>query len=164
MPGTRTAPALTGSASYRAVTVSLIDASGDERTVRLQPVPITVPLADIETMVAELAAITNASIYKVTVLDVFAGTKNASNALSASYQSVFDNIVLLAKDAATTQAVNAFVPAPEDSLILSGDVVDTTNVDYTAWRDAIIAILPTAFSAVSVRFTERREKNDSTPA
>jgi hypothetical protein len=153
-----------GTPTYKAIRVKLIDASGDERSVRLQPIDPAATNTDLEAYVAALQALTNASASVVDVIDVYAGDLLASNALTDSYQSVYDNVVLLMKDASTQQSINAFVPAPLNTLVDDGDVVDTSLVAYQTWRDAVDTILTTAFAPISVRFTERREKNDSIPA
>jgi hypothetical protein len=97
------------------------------------------------------------------VQSLYEGAKLASNATNAVKSSVYDNIVLLAKESAIVSQ-NNYIPAPLGAIIASGDVVDTSNSLYTAWRDATITLLAGSYVAQSVRFTERREKNDSVPA
>lgn len=164
MPGTRTAPAIDGNPTFLALSMKLVDASGDERSVRIQPLKSSVSDAEIESLVAATQALSNASVASVNVISIYAGALSASNAQDTSYQSVYDNVVLLEKNASTTQAINAFIPAPITTLVDAGDVVDTELVAYTTWRDAVGEVLDDAFAPVSVRFTERREKNDSIPA
>lgn len=164
MPGTRTAPAVDGNATFLALSMKLVDASGDERSVRIQPLKSSVSDAEIESLVAATQALSNASVAVVNVISIYAGALSASNALDTSYQSVYDNVVLLEKNASTTQAINAFIPAPINTLIDEGDVVDTDLVAYATWRGAVGDVLDDDFAPVSVRFTERREKNDSIPA
>jgi hypothetical protein len=164
MPGTRTAPTIDGNATFVALRIKLIDASGDERSVRIQPLKSGVTDTEIEAHVAALQALTNSSAAVVDVISVYAGTVSAGNAVDDSYQSVYDNVVLLEKNATTQQAINAFVPAPINTLIDAGDVVDTSLVAYQTWRDSVGDLLSADFDPISVRFTERREKNDSIPA
>jgi hypothetical protein len=159
---TRTAPTVDGTLTSKAVTISLIDSSGDERSVRLV-VPAAATDAQIEALVAALQAGSNASVYRVSVQSLYEGAKLASNATNAVKSSVYDNIVLLAKESAIVSQ-NNYIPAPLGAIIASGDVVDTSNSLYTAWRDATITLLAGSYVAQSVRFTERREKNDSVPA
>lgn len=159
----RTAPTVDSAAiTEKAVSISFIDATGDERSVRLI-VPAAATDSEIEAVVAATVALSNANVWRVKVEQLYVGAKDASQALSASYQSVYDNIVLLAKESSVVTQ-NAYVPAPLGSLVLSGDVVDTSVLDYQTWRDDVITLLAGGYNAQSVRFTERREKNDSVPA
>lgn len=164
MAGTRTAPTVDGTVTFKAMSMKLVDSSGDERTVRIQPLKAAVTNTEIEALVAATQTLTNASIAVVNVIDIYSGALSASNADDAVYTSVYDNVVLLEKNSTTTQAINAFIPAPINTLIDAGDVVDTDLVAYTTWRGAVGDVLADEFAPVSVRFTERREKNDSTPA
>lgn len=159
---TRTAPTVDGTLTSKAVSISMIDASGDERSVRLV-VPSSATNTQIEALVAALQAASNASVYRVKVESLYVGAKLASNATNAAYTSVYDNIVLLLKESALVTQ-QAYVPAPKVAIIPSGDVVDISNALYTAWRDAALAAVSGSYAAQSVRFTERREKNDSIPA
>lgn len=158
----RTAPTVTGSPTSIAVSVRMIDASGDERSVRLI-VPPTATDIEIESYVARLQAASNASVWEVQIQNLYTGAKLASNATNAVSASVFNNIVLLLK-LNTLTSQNAYVPAPISALVPSGDKVDITNQTYIDWRDDTLTMLGGNYSAQSVRFTERREKNDATPA
>lgn len=158
----RTAPTVDGAPAEKAVVFSFIDHSGDERSVR-NIIPSDATPAQIEAVVAQMAANSNANVYRVKVEDVYAGAKDASIAVNQTNPSVFSNIVVLMK-VSSLISQQAYLPAPEGVLIPSGDVVDTANTDYIAWRDAYLTMLGTGYVAQSVRFTERREKNDSIPA
>lgn len=164
MPGTRTAPTVNlGTPNRVTVSVRLMDWSGDKRAVSLD-VPATVTGAQIDAYVDALQALTNATIYEVSTNNKFTSVPIQANALQTSYQSVYDNVVLLMKDATQNKVQDAFLPAPILTLIDEGDVVDTSLVAYETWRDASVALVAENYIASSVRFTERREKNDSTPA
>jgi len=162
MPGTRTSPTVDGTPAEKAVSISFIDHTGDERSIRLV-LPATATDAEIEAQVAATVALSNASNWRVKVEQLYVGAKLASNAVAASYQSVYDNIVVLNKQS-TLVTQQSYIPAPLSGLVLGGDVVDTGNADYVTWRDATVALLGAGYAAVSARYTERREKNDSVPA
>ena len=163
MPGTRTAPTVDGTPPYKSVSFRFIDSTGDKRSFSVK-VPNAVTDVDIEAAVVALQAATNASIHEVTVTQQYAGAALASNALSDVHQSVYDNVVILYKDDSVPISQNGFIPAPLDALTDSDDNVDTGNATYIAARDAINTILAAGYTAISTRYTERREKNDSQPA
>lgn len=163
MPGTRTAPAIDGSPTFTSLSLRWIDASGDLRTTSLRlPPDATVP--EIEAVVANAQAISNASVYQVNVVDVYTSTPDDLSALNEAHESLFDNIALNCKDVLADSQQTAYIPAPLTSVTRDGDVVDTVNVAYQTWRDSIIAALGGNYAAVTVRYTERRKKADSTPA
>ncbi len=115
-------------------------------------------------MAVALGAATNASVYEVQVTDRWANIPSAANAIEDVVESVYDNIALNLKDVGAGLQQTVYVPAPIGDLILDGDVVDTADALYTAWRDAWLTVVAGNYAAVTVRFTERREKNDSVPA
>lgn len=159
---TRTAPTVNGTPTEKALTLRWIDHSGDQRATRLI-LPAGATDVQIEAVADTAQAISNASLWQVKVEQLYTGAKLASNAVNQTYPSVFDNVVLLAKES-TLVTQQAYIVAPQGVIIPSGDNVDVANLDYIAWRDAVLAALAGTYAAQSVRFTERREKNDSTPA
>jgi hypothetical protein len=161
---TRTAPTVDGSPSYVAASFRLIDASGDKRSFQLK-LPAAATAAQIEAVAASLAAATNASLYAVEVTEAYAGAINAGNASEVVHESVYDNIVILFKDTSGVPvSQNGFIPAPNSALVEPGDDIDTSNALYTAFRDAVATALAGGYAAITARYTERREKNDSVPA
>jgi len=173
MPGTRTAPTVaTGDLLVR-IGFRLIDSRGDIRTASVDAVGIDpsgpIFYGQVETIAAALQAATNASLFEVAWTTRFVGARDASNALDAVVESVYDNIAVNYKAVDINLQQSVFVPAPIGDLILDGDIVDNTDTVYTDFRDAVAAFITggtgaPAYTPVSVRFTERREKNDSTPA
>lgn len=163
MAGTRSAPTVDGSPTFIQVGVRLVDSRGDLRTVSLRVAAGTLP-ASIEAMVAALQVATNASVYEVQVTERYATNPLASNADNSVFESVYDNIAINFKNQSTGAQQTAFIPAPIGGLVLDGDEVATVIPAYSDFRDAVDAILDTAYEPVTARFTERREKNDSVPA
>lgn len=164
MAGTRTAPSISATDPvYIAISFHLIDAGGDKRSVSLKANPTNATDANIEDAAAKLQTASNASVWKVEVSEIYAGAASAANADDSVFESVYDNVVILYKDDTVPVSQNGFVPAPIGSMI-SDDVVDTTNTTYTDIRDALETLLNDDYQAISVRYTERRDKNDSIPA
>lgn len=160
MPGTRTAGTIDGTPDFKRIGISLVDAQGDSRSISLIA-DAAVLDATIETMIAELQVITNASIYEVRVEDVYSGARATTNAADAVVNSVFSNIVYHVK-ASPTSSQRGYVPAPIDAVFIAGtDTPDKDNADLGDWFGAVLAVVGGAYAGQSVRYTERREMNDA---
>lgn len=160
---TRTAPAVDGSPTYKQVSVTLIDESGDIRSVSLRT-PASATDAQVQSYVSELQSATNASIFRVEVQYVYEGAMNRANATNATHPSVYDNVAVGFKSITTGNNQTAYIPAPLDALTLVGDSVNTTNADYVDWRDAVDTLIGGDYAPRYARFTERRESNERKPA
>lgn len=149
--------------SFVRLSVRMMGADGEKRSVSLE---IDAAATDIQinAYVDAIQAATNATVYEVSKQLVESANPVESNADAETFQSVYANVVLLAKDPVARKSQNAFLPAPDGIMVLDGDVVDTADPLYTAWRDAAMAVLPAAYDPVTVRYTERRDKNDAVPA
>lgn len=158
MPGTRTAPAITGAATFIEISLRWIDAVGDLRS-DASIVDGAATDTQIEAVAADMQAGSNASLYSVRVTDVYDGAKTKANALAAVRESVQSNIVYHAKDAGRNDR-RAFLPSPIAAVFVTGtetpDEADVALDDImTAW-DAVWA---GTYAGVSLRFSERREIN-----
>jgi len=156
----RTAPTVDGSGTRKSISLRWIDANNQKRadTLILDQASTN---AQIEAIVAAMAAASNANIYEVVVSEVYADVPNSGDAIEEPRESARDNIVILFKNAATADGRDYFVPAPLDTLFAGGtNIVDVTDPLILAVRDALDAAL-TGYEPVSVRFTERRKKNPS---
>lgn len=152
---TRTAPTVDGSPSWKAVSVTVYDYTGDQRTDTYR-VDAAATDIQIEAFVAALQAISNATIWRVSVSQVYNSVGDSSNATEDVWENAKDNLVLLAKDS-SDNGFNAYVPAPENGLFLDGtENIDPANVDLGTFMTALLAI-KTGFSIVSARFTHRRQ-------
>ena len=141
----------------------MLDASGDKRSVSLE-VDLAATNLTIEAVTAALALATNASIYKVTVEDVYNSVPAVSDADELEENSVFDNIVLLMKTA-DNRSQNFFLPAPKrGNFVGDSDNPDPASTLLGDWRDGVNNLAFGTSSPVSLRYTERREKNQSVPA
>lgn len=154
---------VSASPTFMRLSLSMMDAGGEKRSISLQ-VPAATSDAVINDLIDTTQAITNATIYECRKTLVFSSVPVEANADTTPHVSVYDNLVLLAKNVTTQKAQDGFVPAVKGILILDGDTVDTTDLDYIAWKDAVVAALGAGYAAVTARFTERRDKNDSVPA
>lgn len=144
--------------------MTFVDRSNDQRSVSLYLEGAATD-AQVEAAVAAAAAASNANIFRVEVSDIYDSPKLASQALAAEENSVYDNVVLLMKESGNPNGTDAFLPAPVRAIFVgdSDNVLNTAPL-YTAWRDAIVLIALGTVVPISVRYTERREKNQATSA
>lgn len=154
----RSAPTVNGTPTYKRLSISYIDFTGDERSDSLD-IPAGTTDALIEALVASIAPIINADLFRVTVAEVYNSVPDSSNALNQPRSSVYDNLVFLGKDP-TNASIRGFLPTPVDSLFITNtDEIDPNNLALGGYLTAMLAIYPT-FSFVSGRYTERREINE----
>lgn len=166
---TRSAPNVNGVPTYEAVSIRLIDASGDLRTVTLQSEG-TLTAAEVQSYVDAFQAITNASIYEVQVNDVYWSKPTKSLATDAPKDSVFDNIVILAK-ASPLLAQNGFVPAPVSGVFVDGtdnpDLADTALQTFATELLSVLnggALGSGTYDIFQYRYSERSEINTAVKA
>lgn len=159
-PAVRTAPAVNGTPNKVLLGISLIDASGDKYTdtLVLTAVPANV---DIEAYVASYQAVTQASIYNVSVSINYEGDIDADNADTMQRNSVKDGINMLWRDLTTLQSQSTRVIAPvEDVMQGNQDIPLLTFVDMITYIAETGDIL-TAYALQSAQYTERRERNNA---
>lgn len=160
MPGTRTAPTVNGTPTFINVSLRWIDASGDKRSDAVQ-VPTAATSAQIEAWAAAQQAAANASLYAVNVENVYNSTPDKSNALDEPKDSVYDNMVYLAKTA-TNLSKRGFLPSPISAVFATGtDQPNPTSPELAAIFTAFLALAGAGYSIQSVRYTERREINEA---
>ena len=159
MPGTRTAPDVTGAPSFKELSLRWIDAVGDKRSDS-SLIDATATDVEIEAVAAKMVLASNASLYAIRLTEVFEGAVTKANALAAVRESVQDNIVYHAKDTGRVDR-RSFIPSP----LAANFVADTETPDdgattitemITAW----LAVWKGTFASVSLRFSERREINE----
>lgn len=156
----RTAPVVDGTPDYQKVSLAWIDASGDLRSDSIQ-VPAAATAAQIEAFAEALADISNASLYRIEVSAVYNSVADKSDAVDAPKDSVYDNLVTLAKTNLNASQ-RAFLPAPEGAIFVAGtDTIDPANVDLAAMFTAFLALIGAGYTIVSARYTERREINEA---
>lgn len=152
--GTRTAPTVDGSPTWVNVSVSLIDHTGDVRTDTYQ-LDADSSDAEIEAFIAGIQLLSNTSIYRVTVGEVYNSTKDKTQALEVVWENVHDNVVVLEKTAVNV-AQDFFVPAPIEAMFVAG--TENINPAYADFVTFLATITPmrAAYSAISARFTHRK--------
>lgn len=162
--GTRTAGTVDGTGTYRLVSFHLIDASGDKATVSWR-VPVTVINSEIEAAAAAYQAVTQASLYKITVAEIYGSVEDQNNAQNDQRDSVYDRLGILVRDAAAN-ADNLPVLAPEaDTMLADADEFDPTSTFLPTWFTTGLALLnggaggSGTFGVISARYSERSEIN-----
>lgn len=145
----------TGTPTFRRVSVTMYDYTGEQRTDSYQ-LDAAATDAEIDTFVDALQAITNGTIWRVIVGDVYNSVGDPSNADEEVWEEASSNVVLLAKDV-SNNAQDWYVPAPDNSIFIEGtENIDPTSVALGTLMTAILA-LRSGFSFVSARFTSRRD-------
>lgn len=154
MAGTRTAPTIDGSFTFIKVSVTVYDYTGDQRTDTYQFDADTTNL-EIEAFISALQAITNGTIWRVAVSQIYNSVGDSSNALEEVWEEASANLSVLLKDS-NDNAMNVFVPAPSNDLFIEGtDEIDPTNTEFVAFLASILP-MRAGYSVVSARFTNRR--------
>lgn len=160
MAGTRTAPAFTAAADGRAITLHLVDASGDNFTERLV-VAIAATAAAIEAWAAAYAAFTNSSLWKITEELLREGDKDPDNAVAAYRGGVENGINLVFKDAGTTNTfdIRGVAPIPD---VLQGnqDIPLLSSTEAVALITTTLAIAP-GYTFRSAQYTTHRERRNN---
>lgn len=160
MPGTRTAPTIDGSVTYKIITVTWFDYTADQRSDSYQ-VDADVTNLEIEAFVAALQASSNATLWRVAVQEVYNSVGDASNALEEVWEEASQNLVIQTKNTANDSR-RVFVPAPINAMFIEGtEQIDPTNATLTTLISAYLPLV-TGFSAVGARMTSRRQINAQT--
>jgi hypothetical protein len=148
--------------SYQLVTLTYVDRAGDQRSVS-NKVPAAATYAQVRAAALAAGAATQAVLYAVSIAQVYEGARNAAAALIGAKNSVDDNVVISFKGTFPHPTQQAYIPAPIPAMfVANGENVDRDNDTYEAFRDAMDALLGLTYTPNTVRFTERREINDST--
>lgn len=150
-----------GTPNVRTLSLRLIDHTGDKRSVSFKISPVATD-AGIQAFVAEFAGLTQAVVWSVHDTSEYGVIPTVTGATSDAHSSVFDNIVVLYKDA-SKNATDLFLPAPIEALILAGDVVDVSNTDFNNMTNALLNAIATIGIPIQARFSERREINTAVP-
>lgn len=159
MPGTRTAPAFTGAASQRLVTMHFIDASGDHFSQILYALPTAATDAQVEAIAAAYQAATQSSLWKISDTFEYIGPALSSNATANQRSSAAEGINLLLKNGALSETYR--IPAPiQATMVGNTDEVDTTATALTGFNSAVEAAV-TGYTVQSAQFTGRRERKNN---
>jgi len=107
MPGTRTAPAIDGTPNWKVLSITVYDYTGEQRTDSYY-LDADASNAEIEAIVDKLQDTTNATIWKVSVTDLYNSVGDSSNALEEVWEEASSNLVLLMKSASVEKGFNFF--------------------------------------------------------
>lgn len=146
----------------RIVHLSFIDSEGKLRTDSYD-IPGTTPDAEINALAAAIGAVTNASLWQIGYTNWFAtSTPSKANADDLTNDSVFDNVVILLKDPALADGLDFFIPANLETvtMVAGTENPDPATTEMLALLAAIEAIW-SSYAPVSIRFSERKNKNRS---
>jgi len=152
---------VTGTPDYKTLSIKYIDSRGDKRSTSLRLVSGFLP-ASVDALIAALGAATNAYIYACSIQEHWQSNPNATSAIDAVFESLYDNVAINIKDQTSGLQQTVYIPAPVGAIVGDADVVDNNNPLYEAVRDGYELLMDGI--AYTVRFTERREKNDSISA
>lgn len=157
MPGTPTVGTINGTPNVKRLSVGFIDYTGNIRSDSYT-FPADTTDAELQAFVADLAGVSNASLFKAEVTFDYSGDADSSNALEEVWEDVGVNIVVLAKNV-TDDRRNLFIPAPENSLFIEGtELVDPANVDLAALLTTWLATLPAGFTVRGMRLSQRSRR------
>jgi hypothetical protein len=152
---TRTAPTVNGTPTFKRVSVTLYDYTGEQRTDTYQ-LDAAATDVQIEAFIAALQVASNGTIWRVIVGDVYNSVGDPSNADEEVWEEATSNVVLLAKTSANASQ-DWYIPAPDNGLFLEGtENIDPSNTDLGDVMTAILA-MRSGYSFVSARFTSRRD-------
>lgn len=160
--GTRTAPTVSGTPVSKIISYTAIDAYGDVRSKSLV-VAGTVTPAQIEALVAAIAADTCASVFEVKVQEVYSGQRSKTNATLDGRDSADDNMFITLREPSLRLTRRVYVPAPVTELFVAGtEQIDLASTNFTDLTDAITPMLGT-FLFSTVKFVEHQEDNEAQP-
>lgn len=159
--GTRTCPPITDGQTALIWSLGWVD-SNDKEYSNSFLVKTAVTDIELEAVVATAQLASNASLFKAEKTYQWQGTRQKSNALDVAHQSIADKIRYSKKDLGQKAYVKAYIPAPLEELIDNENIVDTANVIYTNWRDAVDVAIAVAFVALNVEFVQYNQRNDTT--
>lgn len=161
MAGTRTAPAINGTPSFKTVSIRWIDYTGNLRSDNYQ-LPAAATDAQVEALVAALQAGSNASIYRVDVNFAYYSVEDSSNANEVVWEDVKDNLVIQAKNT-LADSEQMYVPAPSNDMFIEGtENIDPTNTELAAILTATLAAFGAGYGIVGARLSKRTRRGKQT--
>lgn len=153
----------------RRMTLRLIDSRGDKRAFGFD-CPPTAVLTNllVQDFLNAYGNATNSNLYSIEITNTWEAAPLASAATNAVYTSNDSIVGVLYKPTVASPLLNDVrleIRAPLSIMVREGEWVDTGSIAFTnvnnAFDDLIGAIFGIAYTPVSARFTERRDKNSS---
>lgn len=158
---TRTAPTFDPAApTGRAITIHVMDVSGDTFTQRLI-VAIGATTAAIEAWIALYQAVTNTTIWRITQELFWEGDADPDNATAAFRSGAENGINLLFKDADTLDTFTVRVVGPVSDTMQGNQ--DVPMLNGGSMDEFILATLTLApdYNLRSSQYTTRRERSNN---
>lgn len=156
MPGTRTAPTVNGTPNWKVVSVTVYDHTGEQRTDSYY-MDADSTNVEIEAFVAALQLVTNATIWKVAVSDLYNSVGDSGNALEEVWEDADTNVVLLAKSPTVINGQDFYIPSPINAMFVEGtNEIDPSNAALAAFLATILP-MRAGYSFVSARLSSRRD-------
>lgn len=160
MASTRTAPAVTGAATSRSISLHLIDASGDLFSQPLA-VPVAETAAHIEALAAAYAAATNASLYSIDSTTYWEGDADPDNAEAAFRGTISDGVNLSFKDVPNRVTFPFRVVAPVAAAMQGNQDIPLLSSDELTNVITSILTMKAAYDFNQAQFTGRRERTNN---
>lgn len=155
MPGTRTAPTVDGTPDFKTISVTVYDYSGQQRTDSYL-VDADSSDAEVEAFVAALQDLTNATIWRVKVSDIYNSIGDKGNALEEVWENQKTNVVSLLKNVLQV-GQDWYIPAPINGMFIDGsEEIDPANADFATYLASILP-MRAGYSVISARFSHRRQ-------
>jgi len=159
-PAVPTFPDVEAAATYRQITLQVIDASGDKDSVGFL-VPVATTVAVVNTIAEAYQAATQASVYGVISSLFWEGDADPDNADTDQRNSNGDGINLLFKDLTTRMVAPVRVVAPVLAALQGNqDIPLLSSDELTNLITAILAAKP-SFDFTRAQYTERRERKNN---
>lgn len=159
MAGTQTAPLQTAAATYRTLSISFIDSSGDVWTESIR-IDAAASAINMDAMIADIQERTNASIWKTELTESREGAASSTNTtVLPRSQSVFDHVLMTFKNIATGMAQRIYIPAPLEATMQDPQTDLPNMTDLADLGTASLVVLGAGYTLRSARYTEMREIN-----
>lgn len=117
--------------------------------------------AQIEAAVAAVAGGSAASMFEVSVKEVYSGAANKNNATADGRDSADDYVYITLREPSLRLTKRFYVPAPENGMFLANsEQIDLTSAQFVALTTALTPVLGT-FTFSTVAFVEHQDSNEA---
>jgi hypothetical protein len=160
--GTRTAPTINGTGTYKQISVTFVSVIEDTPRSESYILAPGSSDAEIEAFIVALQAESTASIHKVAVSDVYVGLALKSNATADGKPSLDDKLVIRTKNQAHNNIRYVNVPAPiAENFLANSEDVNMDLTENTALQALLTAWDPIddSYNAQAIFLSERSETN-----
>lgn len=157
--GTRTAPDLTGTPTAKRISWKVQGINDNKAVSHSLLVNFLATDAQLEAQIVAIQALSTATIFEVTVSEVYSGTRSKSNATGDGRPSVDDKLTLTTKSVTAGNTRQVVIPAPvSDIFEPNSENLQLTDPLIVALKDATDAI-DGSYEPVWINFVEYSETN-----